>query len=193
MRRVVNNKKRRPVIETGRLIIRRFKQRDWLDLCEYMSREAVVKFEPYGTYTEQDAKNEAKRRAGDDNFWAVCLKDGGKLIGSVYLAKLEHDAWELGYVFSDDYHGAGYATEASRALIDDAFINRNARRVVAKCDPLNVPSWRLLERLGLRREAHFIKNIYFDKDERGEPVWKDTYEYAALKEEWIKLETSTDE
>ena len=51
------------------------------------------------------------------------------------------------------------------------------------CNPVNTTSWRLLERLGMRREGHLIQNIYFKKDENGEPIWSDTFEYAILKNE----------
>jgi len=54
------------------------------------------------------------------------------------------------------------------------------------CNPLNEPSWRLLERLGMRREGHLIKNIYFKKDECGNPIWADTLEYAVLASEWFE-------
>jgi RimJ/RimL family protein N-acetyltransferase len=78
----------------------------------------------------------------------------------------------------------GYATEAARAVMEDAFTGRDARRVIAMCNPLNAPSWRLLERLGMRREGHIRENIYFKEDATGEPVWQDTYEYGILAVEW---------
>ena len=52
------------------------------------------------------------------------------------------------------------------------------------CNPENTPSWRLMERLGMRREGHLRKNIWFFRDENGRPIWQDTYEYAILREEW---------
>ncbi len=174
------------IIDTARLRIRQFSPDDWRDLHEYLSQEDVVKFEPYGVFSEDESKAEAVRRAGDENFYAVCVKDTGKLIGNIYLAKQEFDTWELGYVFNARYQGRGYATEAAAALVDDAFVNRNARRVIAMCNPLNVPSWKLLERLGMRREGHLLKNIYFKKDERDRPIWQDTFEYALLAEEYNK-------
>jgi RimJ/RimL family protein N-acetyltransferase len=171
-------------IDTQRLLIRRFSPDDWRDLHEYLSQPEVVQFEPYDIFAEAASQREAARRAGDPAFWAVCLRDGGKLIGNIYLSKQEYDTWELGYVFNKRYHGMGYATEAARALLENVFTNQNARRVVAMCNPLNAPSWRLLERLGFRREGHFIRNIYFKKDAAGEPIWCDTYAYGILKEEW---------
>ena len=52
------------------------------------------------------------------------------------------------------------------------------------CNPRNEASWKLLERLGFRREGTLIRNIWFFQDEEGKPLWQDTYEYGMLKEEW---------
>lgn len=60
------------------------------------------------------------------------------------------------------------------------------RRVVAMCNPENISSWKLLERLKMRRKGHLLKNIYFKVDENGEPIWIDTYEYGILADEWSK-------
>ena len=166
------------------MLIRRFKADDWRDLYEYLSQEEVVRYEPYEAFTQEASQREAERRAGDPAFWAVCLRDCGKLIGNIYLSEQEFDAWELGYVFNKNFQGMGYATEAARALLDDAFANQTARRVVARCNPLNGASWRLLERLGFRREGYFVRDIYFRKDTAGNPIWCDTYAYGMLKEEW---------
>lgn len=174
-------------METKRLLLRKFNENDWLDLYEYLSDEDVVKFEPYDIFTVDACKQEAIRRSNDDSFWVVCVKDINKMIGNIYLSKQDFDTWELGYVFNAKFHGKGYATEAAKALIENVFKENNARRIIAMCNPLNVPSWKLLERLGLRREGHLIQNIYFKKDEKGNPIWVDTYEYGILASEWSKL------
>ena len=172
-------------IETERLIIRRFKEEDWKDLYEYLSDEEVVRYEPYQTFSVEEAQREAKSRAESPQFFAVCLKESNKLIGNVYFAKQEFKTWEIGYVFNRVYQGKGYATEAAKAVVQYGFETRGARRIVAMCNPLNVASWRLLERLGMRREGHLRQNIYFKKDKQGNPIWSDTYEYAILKNEYI--------
>ena len=171
-------------METKHLLIRRFTPDDWQDLFEYLSQEAVVKYEPYEVFTKEASKQEAVRRSGDNDFWAVCLKDSGKLIGNIYLSKKEFDTWELGYVINAEYQGMGYATEASLTIVDDVFRNHNAHRVIAMCNPLNESSWKLLERLGMRREGHLRQNIYFETDSAGFPIWQDTYEYGILAAEW---------
>ena len=72
----------------------------------------------------------------------------------------DFDTWELGYVFNENYHKKGYATEAARALLDDVYRNHNARRVVAMCNPQNQSSWKLLEQLKFRREGHLIIDFH---------------------------------
>ena len=55
--------------------------------------------------------------------------------------------------------------------------------VYVECDPRNTSSWKLLEKAGFRREAYFRQNVFFRRDENGEPVWKDTDMYAVLRDE----------
>lgn len=173
--------------ETQRLLIRRYTELDWKDLYEYLSDEEVVKFEPYEIVTLEQAKEEVLYRSNDDCYYAVCLKESNKLIGNVYIAKQDFDTWEVGYVFNTSYQGKGYATEAVRTLVDIAFEDWGARRVIAMCNPINTHSWKLMERLGMRREGTLLQNIYFKTDQEGNPIWCDTYEYGILKEEWNSL------
>ena len=172
-------------METARLIIRRFRSDDWKDLHEYLSQEKTVKYEPYDIFTEEDSKQEALKRSGNDIFLAVCLKSSGKLIGNIYLAEQAFETWEIGYVFNVNFWGHGYATEAAHKLIDFTFKEKNAHRIVAMCNPLNESSWKLLERLGMRREGCLLQNIHFKTNEEGFPIWQDTYEYAVLRTDWI--------
>jgi RimJ/RimL family protein N-acetyltransferase len=71
-------------------------------------------------------------------------------------------------------------------LIDHLMTDRGAHRVLARCDPRNERSWRLLERVGLRREAHVLQGASFAVDEAGDPVWHDTFQYAVLEREWLR-------
>ena len=68
-------------IETRRLTLRRFAAGDWPDLYEYLSQPETVRYEPYDPFDETQARAEAARRAGDEAFWAVCLRETGKVIG----------------------------------------------------------------------------------------------------------------
>ena len=170
---------RKIIAETERLILRRYREEDLGDLYEYLSDEEVVKFEPYAPMDVREVRHELIRRIADDEMIAVELKAGGKLIGNVYLGKRDFDSLEIGYVFNRNYWGRRYAKESCRAVIERAF-SEGVHRIYAECDPCNTASWRLLESLGFRREAHFRQNVYFRRDESGSPLWKDTLVYSLL-------------
>lgn len=170
------------VAETERLILRRYKKEDLQDLFECLSDKDVVEYEPYKTMTFDEAKGNLEWRIGTEEMIAVELKSSHKMIGNVYLGKRDFEALEIGYVFNRNYWGNGYAAESCKALIQRAFSN-GIHRIYAECDPRNKNSWKLLEALGFRREAHFRRNVYFWKDENGKPIWKDTYIYAKLNDD----------
>lgn len=171
-------------IETRRLIIRRFRPDDYTALYDYLSDETVVRFEPYDPYSLKQAKREAEYRSNSEEFFAVTLKDGGNLIGNLYLGKRQYECYELGFVFHRNWQMYGYATESASALLDYAFGTLKAHRVIAECHPLNYRSHKLMERLGMRREAELKQNVYYKKDVFGNPIWQDTLQYAILSEEW---------
>lgn len=168
-------------IETERLILRRFCKSDLQDLYEYLSDEEVVRFEPYKPMDLQEVENTLNWRISTEEMLAVELKASGKMIGNIYLGQRDFEARELGFVFNRQYWGQGYARESCEALIQQAFAT-GVHRIYAECDPENVHSWRLLEKLGFRREGYLRENVYFWKDEQGNPVWKDTLVYAILNE-----------
>lgn len=176
-------------METMRLILRQFVPDDWKDLYEYLSIPEVVIYEPYDIYTKEDCIDSAKWRSEEPNnmFWAVCLKDSKKMIGHVYFAQSEPDkfkTWNIGYVFNPKFYGYGYATEACKKILEYGFQDKDAHRIVAGVDVKNEASWKLLERLSMRREAHMLKNVFFKKTSDGEPIWKDAYRYAILSSEY---------
>ena len=176
-------------LESERLYLRRFVLADWRDLYEYLSDEKVVRYEPYGVFTEQQAYEEAHNRANDEAFLAVCLKENDKMIGNLYFPYRQYNSYELGFIFATAYQKQGYAAEASARLLDYAFGDEGAHRVFAMCNPENTDSWHLMERLHMRREAHYRQNVYFAVDENGLPIWQDTYVYGVLAEEWLKAST----
>lgn len=170
------------IAETKRLILRRFEERDLEDLYAYLSDPEVVAFEPYKPMTREEVRENLAWRISTGEMIAVELRSTGRVIGNVYLGKRDQDALELGFVFHRDHWGRGYARESCEALMALAF-QRGVHRIYAECDPENAASWHLLEGLGFRREGHLRKNVWFWKDEQGQPIWKDTYIYARLREE----------
>ncbi|VXC44351.1 GCN5 family acetyltransferase (fragment) [Aeromicrobium sp. 9AM] len=122
---------------------------------------------------------------------AVIVEHEGRLIGDL-MVKVQ-DAYaqrevaegakgteaEIGWVVDPAHHGQGFATEAIEALFRICFDGLGLRRVIAICFTANEPSWRLMERLGMRREAHHVKDSL-----HREHGWQDGYVYALLAEEW---------
>lgn len=154
------------LIETKRLVVRQFKPKDWRDLHEYLSKESVLEYEPGTVSNEEECKSIAKERSKANLFWAVCLKDTNKMIGHVYFSQKdprEFLTWMIGYIFNPDYYGQGYATEACQRILKYGFEELGARRVIALCNPENIASWRLLERLSMRREGTFMKEVFFNR------------------------------
>jgi RimJ/RimL family protein N-acetyltransferase len=95
----------------------------------------------------------------------------------VWLSR-EHRQGEVGFVFNPEYQGKGLATEAATELLRLGFEHFDLHRIIGRCNARNEASARLLERLGMRREAHFRGNVLF----KGE--WKEELVYAMLQREW---------
>ncbi len=121
----------------------------------------------------------------------LIIECDGEVIGDLMLAI--DDAWsqaevaedaagvqgQLGWVIHPDQGGRGYATEAVRALLRLCFEDLGLRRVVADCFAANEASWRLMERVGMRRECHNVRDSLHRSGE-----WLDGLGYALLAEEW---------
>jgi len=173
-------------IESQRLILRRFDDADLEPFLAYLNDPLVARYQTWESYTEQQARNVIEQQKsllpGLPGHWftfAVELKETGTLIGHVALKMLE-DAQqaEIGFTFAREYHGKGLAFEAAACVLDYVFTKLGLHRVTAITDCENERSAALLGRLGMRREGHFIQNIWF----KGK--WGSEYSYAILREEW---------
>ncbi len=170
-----------PEVETSRLRLRAIAASDWPAIFAYMSDPRVTAFLPEGVLDETASRSFAETRSGEDGgAVAVIEKASGHMIGHMpfhpWLAPQTH---EIGWAFHREHQGKGYATEAARALLAHAFDVLKAHRVIATCQPENSASWRVAEKLGLRREGHFRACIY-----RAPGIWWDEYFYAVLAEEY---------
>jgi len=175
-------------METDRLTIRPFTVDDLDALHAIQSKREVTTY-LYWDPRSRDEVVEVLASRTDRPFeevyrkglaLAVVVRDTNTLIGDVSLTVLsrEHAQGEIGFVLDPDQQGRGYGREAATVLLRLGFEDLELHRLIGRCDPRNVPSWRLLERLGMRREAHFRESEVF----RGE--WGDEYVYALLATEW---------
>ena len=169
-------------IETQRLRLRQFELDDWNDVYAYTSDAEVMAYVEEGQLTAEQARAFVAENVGEQaRAFAVVLKPEHHLIGHMLFHPwFAPRTYEIGWVLHPRYHGHGYATEAAAALLQYGFEALKLHRVIATCQPENVPSYRVMEKLGMRREGHFRKCLY-----RDETTWWDEYFYALLEEEWF--------
>jgi RimJ/RimL family protein N-acetyltransferase len=124
-------------------------------------------------------------RANGNSFFAVELKSSGKMIGHIYFEHIipkEYMTWELGYIFNPIFQKKGYCTEAAAKLVEFAFKEFHAHRITAYCNPDNIASWKVLEKIGMKKEGYFSKKAFFRRNDDGSPIWHDCIAYGLLNE-----------
>lgn len=168
-------------IETERLRIRPLVPEDWQAVHDYTSDAAVMTYLPEGQMTEEQTRQFiAEHMSEEARAYAVDLRDEDRLIGHVLFHPwFSPRIYEIGWVLHPRYQGQGYTTEAAAALLRYGFETLRVHRVIATCQPENIPSWRVMEKLGMRREGHLRQCI-----ERDDGTWWDEYFYALLADEW---------
>ena len=175
-------------IDTERLLLRPLKESDFEDYCEYAMDPEVMKYiAPVSN--KKDAHdiflNHFGGWKGEEGRWmgaAVVLKSEAKLIGDIgfrYTSK-QHQHIEIGYKFNRHYHGHGYGTEALKELLQVILRDWPCHKIIAYCEPRNIPSWKLMEHFGMRREGYFKEHFNFDGR------WQDEVAYGCLTKN-IKL------
>lgn len=175
-------------IETERLLLRPFVAEDFDAVFAMQSRPDVALYLLWDARGESEVRAALEKkiagtsiRAEDDAlFLAAVLRSTGELVGDVVLHWIsgEHSTAEIGFIVHPDHQGHGYATEAARPLLKLAFEDLQAHRVIARAEPRNVASARVLQKLGMRQEAHLVENEYV----KGE--WQSELVYAMLDREW---------
>jgi RimJ/RimL family protein N-acetyltransferase len=178
-------------IETGRLLLRKYRDQDVHDIVEY-SREAdfwlARSLDWAPTSAGVRAYFEAQRDLQPESFpeWMnlmINLKSERKVVGCVGIGVTDKEQGQasIGWMLSCRYQGRGLATEAAQALVDFGFRSMGLHRIFARTGRANTRSWRLMERIGMRREAHFRQSHKV----RGE--WDDEFVYAILAHEWKRI------
>lgn len=174
-------------LRTERLILKKLDRRNAEDLFVYRSKEEVRKFQSFHPRSLQQVEEffqDLAEMPDIEDTWfqlGIHLKGEKKLIGDLGLHFLPDGCQvEIGYTLDPCYQGKGYATEAMHEILKYLFKKIQKHRITASVDPLNEKSIRLLERLGFRREAYFVKGLFY------EGAWVDDVIYAMLREEWVE-------
>jgi ribosomal-protein-alanine N-acetyltransferase len=172
---------------TERLVLREFLERDWMVVHEYASDPEVVRYMPWGPNTEEDTREfirralAAQKKEPRTTFeLAVTRADTGRLVGGcgVRISNPADRGGDMGYCLRRDQWGFGLGTEAALAILGFGFGQLGLHRIIATCDTKNEASSRVLEKAGMRREGHFRS------DSMMHGVWRDSYLYAVLEDEW---------
>jgi len=180
-------------LHTPRLLLREFVEGDAAEANRYEADPVVVRYAPHGVRSLADSlayiqavRTQPRAKPGRVFEYAIVQHDTGRLIGrcGMKLSDAEQSEAMLWYLLAQDAWGQGYATEAARAVIGFGFEELRLHRIFVDIDPRNRASLRVAERLGLRREGHFVETSW----SKGE--WTDSVVFALLDREyrarWLK-------
>lgn len=180
-------------LETERLILRQFRESDLDMFLAYRNDPDVAKYQgwsiPYPREKGIEFVQQMSVAVPGQSKWlqiAIELKSTHQMIGDLafFIKRDDKRQAMIGYSLARPFWGNGYAYEAMSCLLAYLFDEWDLHRVVAECDEENVASWRLLERLGFRREAHLIENLFF------KGAYCNEYHYAMLGREWRERHSS---
>jgi len=175
-------------VQTARLVLRNFIDSDLESFLAYRNDPEVAKYQGWGLPYPRE-KGEAfiafmkERIALKQGGWiqfAIALKDTDELIGDLgcYIKEDDIRQARIGFTIAAKHWRKGYMSEVTPCLLEYLFEDMDIHRVVADCDVDNVASYRTLEKLGFRREAHFVESYLVNG------VYASEYHYGLLQREW---------
>ena len=175
-------------LETDRLLLRHFRDSDLEEFLAYRSDPQVARYQgwsaPYDAMIGRAFVDEMKNAVpGTPGKWfqaAIEFKSLKTMLGDCAFQVMADEPRQahIGITLARPNWGKGYGEEACRCLLNYLFDELDLHRVVAICDVENIASFTLLKRLGFRREAHLVENIWF------KGAWGSEYHYAMLEREW---------
>jgi RimJ/RimL family protein N-acetyltransferase len=175
-------------LETARLTLRPFEDVDFEAVHAMRSDPAVTRY-LYGEVLSEDETRDLLAKRIGNSAWATegdwlsaaaVERASGTTVGDLalhWVSERDRTA-EIGFIFDPRHQGKGYATEAARELLDWVFTSAGFHRVIGRTEARNSASARVLEKLGMRLEAHLVENEWV----KGE--WQSELVYAVLDREW---------
>ncbi len=184
------NTKERPTIKTKRLTLRPFTMSDVDGVLEYTNDPEWARYQvniPPVPYTRKDTEalvamfSDPSKWKGILQIFAITFE--GKVIGEICLNQRDEDRpnerVELTYSLSRQHWGKGLVTETARAVMNWAFQTYSFNRMYAWCDPRNIGSWRILEKLGMKREGQLRSHLKWNGE------FRDQWYFGILRREWV--------
>ena len=176
-------------LETNRLILRSINLGDKNEVFEYRSDAEANKFQGWIPKTIDDVEDFIEKTAkqiDEPETWfqfVVIEKETQKIVGDlgIHFFDSENKQVEIGCTLNKHFQNKGYATESLKRIIDFLFKELNKHRIIASIDPDNKNAIRLVERIGFRKEAHFVESLWINGK------WADDLIYALIEKDWEKL------
>ncbi|QCR31297.1 GNAT family N-acetyltransferase [Lysinibacillus sp. SGAir0095] len=175
----------------NRVTLRELVEADWVDVHSYASLPTVSKYQPWGPNSEEDSLEFVQQVISDGNeiprsrfVFAVIANNTFIGSGEINIQDFIDRKGEIGYVVHPDYWGLGYATEVAKILIEFGFKQLNLHRISATCDPRNLGSVKVLEKVGMMREGTIRDDFLIHNG------WRDSHLYGILEHEWLEKSTS---
>ncbi|WP_252503863.1 GNAT family N-acetyltransferase [Sporosarcina sp. Marseille-Q4943] len=175
-------------LKSERVILREMEENDWKGVHKYASQEKVCQYQPWGPNSEQESEGfvkqvikDAKKEPRSRFMFAVIDKESGEMIGAgeINIRDFSNRVGEIAYIVNPQYWGKGYATDLAKLLIAYGFNDLKLHRIFATCDPRNIGSSRVLEKVGLIKEGRMRENLLL-KD-----GWRDSLLYSILEHEFF--------
>ena len=173
-------------LETERLVIRPIRLEDKVNIFEYRSDTETNKYQSWIPKTINDVEffiNGIAKEINIPETWfqfVIIEKECQKLIGDlgVHFWDKQNKQVEIGCTLNKSFHYNGYATEAVCRIINFLFLELKKHRIITSIDPNNKSSIRLVERVGFRKEAHFVESLFVNE------TWVDDLIYGLIEKNW---------
>lgn len=171
-------------LKTDRLYLRPIHMDDMERIFEYRSDSIANKFQGWIPEKMDEVVafiNKVSSVIDIPDTWfqfVVFQKDRNRLIGDIGIHFIDHLQVEIGCTLNKRFQGEGFATEALKRVVDFLFLELKKHRIITSIDPENMNSIKLVERLGFRKEAHFVESLFINGK------WTDDVVYALLQKEW---------
>ncbi|WP_059103137.1 GNAT family N-acetyltransferase [Shouchella shacheensis] len=155
-------------LESERVILREMEEKDWIDVHKYASQERVCEYQPWGPNSEKESGGFVKQVLIDANqeprsrfVFSITLRESREMIGAGEFNIRDHTnkVGEIAYIVNPKYWGMGFATEVAKLLIAYGFHECNLHRIFATCDPRNIGSSRVLEKVGMTKEGRIREHL----------------------------------
>ncbi|WP_142828479.1 GNAT family N-acetyltransferase [Planococcus soli] len=175
------------MLETIRFYLREFVQEDWKAVHAYASQEIVSQYQPWGPNSPQETKRyitdvlqQQLEQPRTGFTFAIVWKGTGRVIGAGELSAIDttNRSGEIGYILHPDYWRIGIASEAALLLLEFGFEEKELHRIEARCDPGNIGSQKVLEKVGMKKEGQLRQNLRMNNG------WRDSLLYGILEDEW---------